>query len=50
MEKIEVENKALKIKIQQYEISTKLDFDKIEKLKKEIKELKKICSVYNINV
>ena len=42
MEKLQSENIALKKKIELYEISTKLDYEKIEKLKEEIKKLKLI--------
>ena len=39
MEKLISENIALKHQIRLYEISTKLDYEKIEKLKEEIKKL-----------
>jgi len=42
MEKLQSENIALKKTIQLYQVSTKLDYEKIEKLKEEIKKLKLI--------
>jgi len=40
MDKLELENESLKKKIKLYEISTKLDYEKIEKLKFNIEQLK----------
>lgn len=40
IEELIIENEKLKQKIKLYEISTKLDYEKIEKLKDDIKELK----------
>lgn len=41
MEKLQLENESLKKKIKLYEISTKLDYEKIEKLKFNIEQLNK---------
>lgn len=42
MNNLEIENEQLKKQIELYIISTKLDYDKIQKLKDEILELKEL--------
>ena len=39
MEKLQYENTALKKKIRLYEVSTKLDYEKIKNLEEQIKKL-----------